>query len=108
MFMIFIPGIPSQAERRAEEAEGDGSQGCRQGASGWRGYQEIWQEMRRTSLHTLKTFGLGKSFLENIIEEEINDLFEYIDNHHLNQPINVRRYSLHFLYSYGHSLTFRY
>ena len=51
-----------------------------------------WQEMRRTSLHTLKDFGLGKSFLENIVEEEIDDLFEYIDNHHLNQPIDVRRF----------------
>ena len=48
MFMIFIPGIPSQAERRAEEAEGDASEGCREGAPGGRRDQEVWKEMRRT------------------------------------------------------------
>ena len=47
--------------------------------------------MRRFSLHTLKDFGFGKSVLEDIIEEEIDNLFEYIDNHYLNEPIDVIR-----------------
>ena len=50
-----------------------------------------WSGMRRTSLHTLKDFGLGKSILEDIVEEEIDNLLEHIDNHYLNQPIDVTR-----------------
>ena len=50
-----------------------------------------WTDMRRTSLHTLKDFGYGKSILENIVEEEIDNLLEHIDNNFLNQPINVTR-----------------
>ena len=42
---ISSTGIPSQAERRAEEAEGDASEGCRQGAPGGRWDQEVWKEI---------------------------------------------------------------
>ena len=48
-----------------------------------------WSEMRRTSLHSLKDLGFGKNSLEDIVEEEINNLLEHIDNHYLNQPIDV-------------------
>ena len=50
-----------------------------------------WTEMRRTSLHILRDFGVGKNVLEDIIEEEIDNLLDYIDSHHLNQPIDVVR-----------------
>lgn len=48
-----------------------------------------WIEMRRTSLHVLRDFGLGKSILEDIVEEEVDNLIEYIDNHCQNEPIDV-------------------
>ena len=47
--------------------------------------------MRRTSLQTLKDFGFGKSILEDIVEEEIDNLLEHIDKHYLNQPVNIIR-----------------
>ena len=50
-----------------------------------------WSEMRKTSLHILKDFGLGKSIFEDIVDEEIDNLLEHIDNNHLNQPINFVR-----------------
>jgi len=53
---------------------------------------QTWTEMRRTSLHTLKNFGYGKSILEDTVEEEIDNLLEHIDNHFLNQPIDVIRF----------------
>ena len=43
--LISSTGIPSQAERRAEEAEGDASEGCREGAPGGRWHQEVWKEI---------------------------------------------------------------
>ncbi len=52
---------------------------------------QTWTKMRRTSLHTLKNFGYGKSILEDTVEEEIDNLFEHIDNQYLNQPIDFIR-----------------
>ena len=50
-----------------------------------------WTEFRRTSLHILKDFGFGKEPFENIIEEEVDNLTNYIDKNFLNQPIDVSR-----------------
>ena len=52
---------------------------------------QTWTEMRRYSLHTLKDLGYGKSILEDVVEEEIDNLLEHIDNNYLNQPITVIR-----------------
>ena len=38
-----------------------------------------WTEMRKTTLHTLKDLGYGKSIMEDIVEEEIDNLLEHID-----------------------------
>jgi hypothetical protein len=48
-----------------------------------------WSDVRKTSLSVLKDFGLGKSIFEDIVDEEIDKLLEHIDNHYLNQPIDV-------------------
>ena len=52
---------------------------------------KTWTEFRRTSLHILRDFGFGKESFENIIEEEVDNLTSYIDQHFLNQPIDVSR-----------------
>ena len=52
---------------------------------------QTWTEMRRYSLHTLKDLGYGKSILEDVVEEEIDNLLEHIDKNYLNQPITVIR-----------------
>ena len=50
-----------------------------------------WTEFRRTSLHILKDFGLGKESFENIVEEEVDNLINHIDQNFLNQPVDVSR-----------------
>ena len=50
---------------------------------------KTWVECRRTSLHILKDFGFGKTALEDIIEEEVDNLINHIDKNFLNQPIDV-------------------
>ena len=51
-----------------------------------------WVQFRRSSLHILRNFGFGKAALEDIIEEEIDNLFEHIDQNYLNQPVEVSRF----------------
>ena len=53
---------------------------------------QTWVEMRRTSLHTLRDFGFGKSIVEDAIDEEIENLLAHIDANYLNQPIDVGRF----------------
>ena len=45
--------------------------------------------MRKTSLHTLRNFGLGKNILEDIIEEEVDNLLQYIDDNLIDTPITM-------------------
>ena len=52
---------------------------------------KTWTELRRTSLHILRDFGLGKDSFEDIIEEEVDNLTNYIDQNFLNQPVDVSR-----------------
>ncbi len=56
-------------------------------SNGW-----TWVEMRRTSLQTLRDLGFGKSALEDIIEEEIDNLVQHIDQHYLNKPVDIKRF----------------
>ena len=50
-----------------------------------------WTEFRRTSLNILKDFGFGKESFENIVEEEVDNLMNYIDQNFLNQPVDISR-----------------
>jgi hypothetical protein len=51
-----------------------------------------WTEIRRLSLTTLRDFGFGKKALEDTVDEEVDDLLEYIDNHYANTPLDVRQF----------------
>ena len=51
-----------------------------------------WTENRRTSLHILRDLGFGKSNVEDIVEEEIDNLFQYIDNHWTNMSLDVSQF----------------
>ena len=51
-----------------------------------------WVELRRSSLHILKDFGMGKNSLENIIEEEVENLIQYIEDHWVNKPIDMSNF----------------
>ena len=53
---------------------------------------KTWMELRRSSLHALRDFGFGKDALEDIIEDEVNNLILYIENHWLNQPLDVSQF----------------
>ena len=48
-----------------------------------------WIEMRRSSLHILRNFGFGKNVLEDIIDEEVNNLFQYIEDQWIDTSVNV-------------------
>ena len=48
---------------------------------------QTWTEMRRSSLHVLRDLGYGKTTLEDIIEEEIEKLMQYIDDNWLDTPL---------------------
>ena len=50
-----------------------------------------WVEMRRTSLHILRDFGMGKGALEDMIEDEVENLLTHMEVVHLNKPVDVRR-----------------
>ena len=50
-----------------------------------------WVEMRRTSLHILRDFGMGKCALEDMIEDEVDNLLTYIEQEHMHKPVDVRR-----------------
>ena len=51
-----------------------------------------WVELRRSSLHILKDFGMGKNSLENIIEEEVENLIQFIEDHWVNTPLDVSNF----------------
>jgi len=43
-------------------------------------------------LHILRDLGYGKTIIEDIIEEEIDELMEHIDNHWLDTPLDVAQF----------------
>ena len=53
---------------------------------------KTWTETRRTSLQILKNFGLGKNSLEEIIDEEVQKLVQYIEDHWVNKPIDMSNF----------------
>ena len=48
-----------------------------------------WIEQRRYSLHTLKDLGFGKSSMEALIAEEVNELCKHLESFG-GKPIDVR------------------
>ena len=53
---------------------------------------QTWTEMRRSSLHVLRDLGYGKTTLEDIIEEEIEKLMQFIDDNWLDTPLDVSEF----------------
>ena len=53
---------------------------------------QTWTEVRRTSLHILRDFGLGKNAMEDIIEQEIDTMLQHIEDHWINSPLNVSEF----------------
>ena len=43
-------------------------------------------------MHILRDLGYGKTIIEDIIEEEIDELMEHIDNHWLDTPLDVAQF----------------
>ena len=46
-----------------------------------------WSEVRKTSVHALRDFGYGHHVFEGIIDEETENLINYIENNCLNKPV---------------------
>jgi hypothetical protein len=49
-----------------------------------------WKDLRRTMLHSLRDFGMGKKSLEERIQEEARALVKYLDEHE-DGPFDPRR-----------------
>ena len=54
---------------------------------------KTWIETRRTSLHILKNFGMGKNRLEEIVDEEVSNLIEHIDDQWINIPLGTQSFA---------------
>ena len=54
---------------------------------------KTWTEARRTSLHILKNFGMGKNRLEEIVDEEVSNLIEHIDDQRINIPLGTQSFA---------------
>ena len=46
------------------------------------GNGEAWRHHRTLAITSLKNFGIGKSSMENVIQEETSVLIKYIDDQH--------------------------
>ena len=53
---------------------------------------KTWLDSRRTSLHVLRDFGFGKNTMEEMIDDELNKLIQYIDDQWLNTPLDVSQF----------------
>ena len=51
-----------------------------------------WSEVRRSSLHIFRDFGFGKNALEEMVEEEVDNLIQYIDDNWIDTPLNVSQF----------------
>ena len=51
-----------------------------------------WVENRRTSLHILRNFGLGKNVMEEMIDDEVNKLLQHIDDQWIDTQLDVSRF----------------
>ena len=51
-----------------------------------------WVEVRRSSLHILKNLGFGKNSMEDIIDQDINNLIQYIEDQWLDTPIDMAHF----------------
>lgn len=59
------------------------------GMTSWNG--DLWKEHRRFALRTLRTLGVGKPEMENLISEEIESLNKQFEAHN-GQPLIVRNF----------------
>ena len=51
-----------------------------------------WVENRRTSLHILRNFGFGKNIMEEMIDDEVNKLLQFVDDQWIDTPLDVSRF----------------
>ena len=51
-----------------------------------------WVEVRRSSLHILKDFGFGKNTMEDIIDQDVDNLIQYIEDQWLDTPIDMSQF----------------
>lgn len=63
--------------------------GAERGLTNWN--DDIWKDHRRFTLRALRTVGVGKSKMENLISEEIEYLTKQLESHN-GEPIRVRNY----------------